>query len=134
MQANESLCLVDCNSSDDTKEELPAKPILINGEVNGEQKSSEEIERKNKFIGDFDMKNSEAYKAVERYCGKPKRTVLCKLVMYVVCEEAAHGNYLKMDRQVQRDRTALYKFINDNLAIFIEYFKAGTRIGPTVEK
>ena len=80
------------------------------------------------YLGNFDAKNSNAYKTVSEHCQCFEFAMLHDFVTMVLLEEEAHGNAIKLPPVADSDIDCLFKFIDDNLDLFMAYFKAGSTI------
>ena len=88
----------------------------------GEQK------RKQDYVGDFDYKNSRAYKLISKMTKHSNDKMVEGMVKLIIQEEKNHGNNISAPREVYRSKPALYKFIDENYDLFNQYFEAGTKV------
>ena len=120
--------LDDCNKDNPLWKTNDATKNIINTYCSRDY-AVDEQKRRQKFLGDFDYKHSEAYDLVLKYTSKNIGfKALVSLVRVIVAEEARHNNITYFPRETRRDKPCLYKFIQDHLDMFKEYFNAGTRI------
>ena len=99
---------------------------------------SKDTERKNKYLGNFQYKESPAFKLVSKMCiredGSPlewvKLPMLKSLITCILDVEIKSNKNAKINRcrDSKRGKAQNYKFIQDNYALFEAYYKAGTRL------
>lgn len=103
-----------------------AKKILTHYRVR--RTKEDEYKRKVDYVGDFNYKESEAYKLINAMSKHANDKIVEAMIKLIVDEENNNGNNIKPNREVYRSKAALYKFIQDNFNIFKQYFDAGTTI------
>ena len=102
------------------------KKILSNYKVRRTKEG--EQRRKKKFIGDFNYKQSEAYRIISLMTRHSNDKMVEGMVKLIVEEEKLHGNNLNPPREAFRSKAGLYKFVEQNIDIFKQYFDVGTTI------
>lgn len=90
---------------------------------------NEEQKRKQNYIDGFDYEKSEAYNFISRMSPHVNYAFVVSLADKVVdCEEKHGRKLLNWCRQARRSKPGVYKFIQDNIDTFKQYFAAGTKI------
>ena len=90
---------------------------------------SKDQKSKQRYIGGFDYKESEAYKIISKMYPQVNYVFVVSLAKEVIKCEKEHGKELvNWCRESYKSKPGVYRFIQYNIDVFNQYFAAGTNI------
>lgn len=103
---------------------LSRHAVTIKSNYGRRETGNQERERREKFVGDFEAKGSNAEKLVMRYHKDIPSDNLLVALFYGLLDQKIITN---LPREATRTKNAIYKFIDDNYDLFKQLFENGTR-------